>query len=63
MSYLRSSIDFDSCGMLLLLRSNHRFWDDPKLFDEIMLDEKPAAATDVVEDIEANGVDGFDDDN
>ena len=28
-----------------------------------MLEEKLAAATDVIEDIEANGVDGFDDDN
>ena len=48
--------------MLLLL--NRRFWEDPKLIDEIILEEKLAAAVAPgIEESDATDVDGFDDNN
>ena len=47
-------MDCDSCGMLLFLKNNHRFWEDAKILDEIMREEKLAAAADTgIIDIEA----------
>ena len=63
MSYLRSGMDCDSCGMLLFLKTNSRFWENPKLLDEIMLEAKLAANENGVVEIEAADADGFDDDN
>ena len=63
MSYLRSGMDCDSCGMLLFLKTNCRFWENPKLLDEIMLEEKLADNENGVVEIEAADADGFDDDN
>jgi len=64
MSYLRSNMDCDSCGMLLFLKSNRRFWEGPKLIDEIMLEEKLAAAVAPgIEETDTTDVDGFDDNN
>ena len=49
----------DSCGMLLFLKNNHRFWEDAKILDEIMREEKLAAAADTgIIDIEAAGDEG-----
>ena len=50
--------------MLLFLKSNRRFWEGPKLIDEIMLEEKLAAAVATgIEETNATDVDGFDDNN
>jgi hypothetical protein len=45
--------------MLLFLKNNHRFWEDAKILDEIMREEKLAAAADTgIIDIEAADEDG-----
>jgi hypothetical protein len=63
MSYLRSGMDCDSCGMLLFLKVNLRLWEDPKILDEIMSEQKQLSATNGVIDVDAADEDGFDDDN
>ncbi len=49
----------DSCGMLIFLKSNSRFWENPKLLDEIMLEEKLAAIENGVVEIDATDADGL----
>ena len=56
-------MDCDSCRMLLFLKTNGCFWENPTLFNEIMLEARLAANENGVVQIEASDADGFDDDN
>ena len=56
-------MDCDSCGMLLFLKINSRFWENPTLLDDIMLEARLAANENGFVEIEATDAGGFDDDN
>lgn len=57
MSHLRSSMDCDSCEILLFLKVNRHFWADPKIFDEIMTDVAQARKDDDVIDLQVEDED------
>jgi hypothetical protein len=43
MNHLRGHMDPDSCEILLFLKINSRFWENPQIIDTIIANERKAA--------------------
>ena len=50
LNHLRSNMDPASCELLLFLKFNRQFWDNPRIFDEVLADLRASG------DAEANDV-------